>query len=681
MKELDGKRTSGQKDQERMSGAVEESKADYEGVDSSTADAGNLSIALIGPNETHRKTMARALSSSTRRSVREFTDYPAKLNDVPRLLEEGFDVVMVDVDSDESYGLKIIETIAGAGGTVVMAYSRRSDRDLMMTCMRAGARDFLPLPADAKVETSAPVAPMPTPLEEDGYRFSDHADEEPIDELDAVDDDSAFTYDYAAEEKAASLPVASVRGKSPELSAPVNPVSDFDEWDQAHLRFMKSSNGPQVVSRNGTPTEPLPGSVEEWDQAHLRAAESIAAKGAPLVPRSPTVADLFAKAEKAEKQAEVATRLEAPYTPELASKKKKKKEAPSLSVVPSIVPKNDPEPEQERPPIPPEMRARSSKKFQEAPLPVAPPQAASALAPPPLTVPPISHEQFLKPEGQKVDDGSGDMFSRQPDRRRILPPDEPLFKYSAPEEEKKKSGLVPWIIFSMGLGVVVCLVIVFYAHPYGIGLPVVTSSPAAVQTTAPAEPAEKTAGTILDDSAVPAKPAVSARNSEADNTANADPISSSMMDAQLAAKSKLSQDIKKPKSADDGEPAAGFTPSALDSGTAAPGAIFSGSTNGVKVVPASTAISAGVASGLLIHKTAPVYPKFARDARISGTVVLGATIQTSGALSGLHVISGPDALRGSALDAARNWRYRPYMLDNKPVEVQTTINVVFNLGQ
>ena len=667
-----------------MSGVVEESKAGYEAAAPPAANAGNLSIAVIGPNEMHRKTMARALSSSTRRSVREFTDYPAKLNDVPRLLEEHFDVVMVDVDSDESYGLKIIETIAGTGGTVVMAYSRRSDRDLMAMCMRAGARDFLPLPTDAAIETApAPVAePAPQPQEEETYRFSGELEEEPFDELDAVDDVSTFTYDYAAEEQAAKSVVPPAPAKEPTPTEAVKPANDFDEWDSAHLRFMKSSTGPQAVSRHAAPSEPLPGSVEEWDQAHLKAAESIAAKGSPLTtPRSPTVADLFAKAERAEKHAEVASRLEAPYKPEPAPKKKKK-EAPSLSVVPSIVPRRESEAEPERPPIPPEMRARSSKKFKEAPAPVVPEPMASAAVP--LAPPPISHEQFLRSDAQRVDEGDGDMFSRQPDRRRVVIPDEPLFQYSAPEEEKKKSGLVPWIIFSMGLGVVVCLVIVFYAHPYGIGLPVVASGPAPVQATTPAEPSEKTAGTILDDSAVPPKPAASSRNSDATeadgNATSSNPVSSSMMDAQLSAQAKLSQDIKKPKPADDGDPAAGFTPTALDNGATTPGAVFGGS-NSVKVVPASTAISAGVASGLLIHKTAPIYPKFAKDARISGTVVLGATIQASGALTGLHVISGPDALRGSALDAARNWRYRPYLLDNKPVEVQTTINVVFNLGQ
>jgi protein TonB len=99
------------------------------------------------------------------------------------------------------------------------------------------------------------------------------------------------------------------------------------------------------------------------------------------------------------------------------------------------------------------------------------------------------------------------------------------------------------------------------------------------------------------------------------------------------------------------------------------------------VVPAVSTISAGVAEGMAIHKTAPIYPKIARDSHASGTVVLGATINRSGMIENLHVISGPVILRSAAMDAVKTWRYRPYMLNNQPVSVQTTVNVVFSLGK
>jgi protein TonB len=83
---------------------------------------------------------------------------------------------------------------------------------------------------------------------------------------------------------------------------------------------------------------------------------------------------------------------------------------------------------------------------------------------------------------------------------------------------------------------------------------------------------------------------------------------------------------------------------------------------------------------MLIQKTQPVYPPIAKAARVSGTVVIQATISKSGTIENLKVISGPAMLQQSALDAVRSWRYRPYLLNNDPVEVETTINVIFTLG-
>jgi protein TonB len=96
--------------------------------------------------------------------------------------------------------------------------------------------------------------------------------------------------------------------------------------------------------------------------------------------------------------------------------------------------------------------------------------------------------------------------------------------------------------------------------------------------------------------------------------------------------------------------------------------------------PKKVNISAGVAFGMLLQKTQPTYPPIAKAARVQGTVVLQATISKTGTIENLKVISGPAMLTGSALDAVRTWRYRPYLLNNEPVEVDTTINVIFTLG-
>jgi protein TonB len=84
---------------------------------------------------------------------------------------------------------------------------------------------------------------------------------------------------------------------------------------------------------------------------------------------------------------------------------------------------------------------------------------------------------------------------------------------------------------------------------------------------------------------------------------------------------------------------------------------------------------------MLLERTAPEYPAVAKAARVSGTVVLQATISKTGAIENLRVISGPPLLQDAAMDAVKTWRYRPYLLNGEPVEVETTVNVVFALGE
>ncbi len=89
---------------------------------------------------------------------------------------------------------------------------------------------------------------------------------------------------------------------------------------------------------------------------------------------------------------------------------------------------------------------------------------------------------------------------------------------------------------------------------------------------------------------------------------------------------------------------------------------------------------ANMAVGMLLSKVDPVYPPIAKAARVSGTVVLKATISKTGEIENLGVISGPAMLQQSAVEAVQQWRYRPYMVNGEPVEVVTTVNVTFSLG-
>jgi len=84
--------------------------------------------------------------------------------------------------------------------------------------------------------------------------------------------------------------------------------------------------------------------------------------------------------------------------------------------------------------------------------------------------------------------------------------------------------------------------------------------------------------------------------------------------------------------------------------------------------------------GRKLSGAAPRYPTIAIEARIQGTVFLRPTISRTGVIENLRVVSGPPMLAPAAEEAVRTWRYRPYLLNGEPVEVETTVRVIFNLG-
>jgi protein TonB len=95
--------------------------------------------------------------------------------------------------------------------------------------------------------------------------------------------------------------------------------------------------------------------------------------------------------------------------------------------------------------------------------------------------------------------------------------------------------------------------------------------------------------------------------------------------------------------------------------------------------PQKLRVSSGVAEGLKIHDVTPAYPQMARIAHIQGDVVLQATISKTGIIENLHAVSGHPILIQAALDAVKQWKYKPYILNSEPVEVETTIRVQFHM--
>lgn len=93
------------------------------------------------------------------------------------------------------------------------------------------------------------------------------------------------------------------------------------------------------------------------------------------------------------------------------------------------------------------------------------------------------------------------------------------------------------------------------------------------------------------------------------------------------------------------------------------------------------AVSSGVMDGRKLNGVVPRYPTIAIAAQIQGTVMLAATITRTGTIENLRVVSGSPMLAPGAAEAVRTWRYRPYLLNGEPVEVETTVQVIFNLSR
>ena len=299
--------------------------------ESASASRG-MSVALIGPNDAHRQIVAQALASADGRKVHEFIDYPATLSDLARMMETKFDVVMVDVDTDESYALQIISKLAELG-PAVMAYSARTDEDLLKSCMNAGARDFLPLPSEngspAPPPTQArPMAAAPQPVSRPAAAPQPVAKPAPVaprsNITPIVPEKRSEPVQEAKSARAIETPgMPDVFKDPPPVPAPVAaaPVEepavdkDFAAWDAANLRRAsmppvpkpEAMPRPKLVPEKKKAAEPVRVTPPPAEEEPIAAAPP--APVAPPIERPPVPVDIFRSAtfqyepsEAAEKQ-------------------------------------------------------------------------------------------------------------------------------------------------------------------------------------------------------------------------------------------------------------------------------------------------------------------------------------------------------------------------------------------
>jgi protein TonB len=113
----------------------------------------------------------------------------------------------------------------------------------------------------------------------------------------------------------------------------------------------------------------------------------------------------------------------------------------------------------------------------------------------------------------------------------------------------------------------------------------------------------------------------------------------------------------------------------MDGGTAAP--MIGGSNNQHVQFVASKPIDVSSAALQLTRRTTPDYPEIARNSHVSGVVSVAITITPQGTVADARATNGPALLRQPAVNAVRNWRFKPYMLNGHPVAVTSNVNVNF----
>jgi len=329
---------------------------------------------------------------------------------------------------------------------------------------------------------------------------------------------------------------------------------------------------------------------------------------------------------------------------------------------------------------PPATQPGDFEGFDAVPKPPAKSTTARVVVPPPaarpVSAPPRPPSKPYAPVEQRVVEQRPSKVSR------VREPEPEL----EDEDEVATGGKSKGMIFAI-VGVVVLLAagavgyLKFGRTPAATN-PNVASQVASPGTTTAMSVPKPSASTPSDQQATAPTSTVADTSSStsSDQESAALRAQADKMNHQLNAPSRLPGDLKM-LAGKDVAPTSGFGAAGADMGSSSN--VF-GSQSGPKVkvaAPQKVNISAGIAVGLLVQRTAPVYPPIARTARVSGTVVIQATISKAGQIVNSRVVSGPTMLRQAALDAVKTWRFRPYLLDGEPVEVETTVNVVFNLGQ
>ena len=276
----------------------------------------------------------------------------------------------------------------------------------------------------------------------------------------------------------------------------------------------------------------------------------------------------------------------------------------------------------------------------------------------------------------------------------------PTFNFGGANAEPESSGGKKKIIIGIAAAVVLAAVGIFIisqwkSHPTSAPapasetsgsvtppLPKPSAEPAPVNSATASAPNTADVPASNDTESVstePSKPAPSKSSKPASTASTAESKPAEPAEPEPAPMVvKSGKEPSKPNTGATDAPAAPSMVGMATPGAAPPPSLVADSST-VKPLLQTLSISQGVSQGLLYHKVAPVYPPNAIRMQVEGEVQLQATISKSGDISQIKVISGSSQLTKAAVDAVKQWKYKPYLLNGEPVEIQTQITVNFRL--
>ena len=267
---------------------------------------------------------------------------------------------------------------------------------------------------------------------------------------------------------------------------------------------------------------------------------------------------------------------------------------------------------------------------------------------------------------------------------------EPSFTFGGSNLPEKSSGAGKKMFLGVAAAAIVVAAAYFgwtqfgHTNPPGSVPAPETSAPAPAQTakpinSRPASPAPFTAkptASVAPPSSLPnAEPATKQLADDKDSAAE-DAASSKPAAAPLVVKAGTAR-TKSAAAAQDAPPP---SMAGMATGAGAPSPdLVGGAASAFKPVLQTMNVSQGVSQGLLIKKVQPVYPRNALSLRIEGTVELLATLSKTGDITHIKILSGDAQLARAAAEAVKQWKYKPYLLNGEPVEIQTQVTLNFKL--